>query len=62
VSEIVETRKLTEAKNLLLHTDMTVAEIGYELGYNEKAYFTRVFKKKAGMTPTEFRFEIRKIR
>lgn len=60
VSEIIETRKLTEAKNLLMHTDKTISEIGFELGYNEKAYFTKVFKKKAGVTPSEFRNEMRK--
>ena len=32
VSEIIETRKLIEAKNLLTNTDKTVAEIGFELG------------------------------
>ena len=55
VSEIVETRKLIEARQLLINTDMSISEIGYELGYNEKAYFTRVFTKKTGLTPTEFR-------
>ncbi|NMH28577.1 helix-turn-helix domain-containing protein [Flavobacterium silvaticum] len=58
VSEIIETRKLTEAKNLLLTTDLTVAEIGYELGFKEKTYFTHTFKRKAGMTPTDFRKEM----
>lgn len=58
VSEIVETRKLVEAKNLLITTDLTVSEIGYELGFKEKTYFTHVFKKKAGITPTEFRQEM----
>jgi len=58
VSEIIETRKLTEAKNLLMHTGKSVSEIGYELGYNEKAYFTAVFKKRTGQTPTEFRLEM----
>ena len=61
VSEIIETRKLIEAKNLLINSDKTVSEIGYELGYNEKAYFTSVFKKKSGQTPTEFREEMRKL-
>lgn len=61
VSEIIETRKLTEAKNLLITTDSTIAEIGYALGYNEKTYFTRAFKRKSGMTPSEFKKEIRKI-
>ena len=61
VSEIIETRKLIEAKNLLLSTDKTVAEIGFELGYTDKAYFTSVFKKKAGQTPSEFREEMRRL-
>jgi AraC-like DNA-binding protein len=61
VSEIIETRKLIEAKNLLINSEKTISEIGFELGYNEKAYFTTVFKKKAGQTPTEFREEMRKL-
>lgn len=61
VSEIIEMRKLTEAKNLLIYSDMTVSEIGYELGFNEKAYFTTVFKKRAGQTPSAFRDEVRKM-
>jgi AraC-like DNA-binding protein len=55
VTEIIETRKLIEAKNLLLHSDKTVSEIGFELGYNEKSYFTRVFHNKMGVTPSRFR-------
>lgn len=61
VSEIIETRKLTEAKNLLTTTTKSISEIGYELGYNEKSYFSNVFKKKSGQTPTEFREEMRKL-
>jgi AraC family transcriptional regulator, transcriptional activator of pobA len=61
VSEIIETRKLTEAKNLLATTNKSISEIGFELGYNEKSYFSNVFKKKAGQTPSEFRDEMRKI-
>ena len=61
VSEIIETRKLIEAKNLLISTDKTISEIGYELGYNEKAYFTTVFKRKSGQTPTEFREEMKSL-
>lgn len=60
VSEIIETRKMTEAKNLLAHSHKTVSEIGYELGYQDKSYFTNVFKRKSGQTPTEFRAEMRK--
>ena len=61
VSEIIETRKLIEAKNLLTSTEKSISEIGFELGYNEKSYFTSVFKKKSGKTPTVFREEMRKL-
>lgn len=61
VSEIIETRKMIEAKNLLITTEKSISEIGYELGYNEKSYFTTVFKRKSGQTPSEFREEMRKV-
>ena len=61
VSEIVETRKIIEAKNLLAYSDKTISEIGFELGYNEKTYFTSVFKKVTGTTPTGFRDEMRRL-
>lgn len=60
VSEIIETRKLTEAKNLLISTDKTISEIAYELGYKENSYFSKVFKKKSGLSPGEFRLEMKK--
>lgn len=61
VSELIETRKLIEAKNLLISTDKPISEIAYELGYKEKSYFTKVFKKKSGQTPSEFREEIKSM-
>jgi len=61
ITEIIETRKLIEARNLLLNTDKSVSEIGYELGYNEKSYFSRVFRKNTGATPTEFRDQMQLV-
>ncbi len=55
ISELIETRKLIEARRLLLNSVLSISEIGYELGYNEKSYFSRVFRKKTGITPSEFR-------
>lgn len=60
-SEIIETRKLIEAKNLLISTEKTIAEIAFELGYNEGSYFSKVFKKKAGQSPGEFRAEMKSL-
>ncbi|NIG55800.1 helix-turn-helix transcriptional regulator [Chitinophaga sp. Cy-1792] len=61
LSEIIETRKLTEAKNLLMTSEMTVAEIGYELGFKEKTYFTHTFKRRTGQTPTAFRKKMEEL-
>jgi AraC-like DNA-binding protein len=61
VSEIIETRKLIEARQLLINTELSVSEIGYELGYNEKSYFTRVFTKKTGLTPTDFKAQMQSM-
>jgi len=58
VSELIESRKLIEAKQLLLNTEKSISEIGYELGYNEKSYFTRVFHKKTGRTPSEYKLAV----
>lgn len=60
-TEIIETRKLIEAKNQLIYGDKNISEIGFDLGYNEKAYFANVFKKRTGQTPSEFREEMKKL-
>jgi AraC-like DNA-binding protein len=44
-----------EAKNLLMSTNKTVAETAYELGFENPPYFSRLFKKEVGLTPTEYR-------
>lgn len=61
VTEIIETRKLIEAKNQLTYSDKNISEIGFDLGFNEKAYFTNVFKKRTGQTPSEFRKEMKQL-
>jgi AraC family transcriptional regulator, transcriptional activator of pobA len=61
VSAIIETRKLIEARRMLMSGVLSVAEIGYALGYNEKAYFSRVFHKKTGLTPTAFREKMQQL-
>jgi YesN/AraC family two-component response regulator len=44
-----------KAKHLLLNTTHSVNEIAYNLGFNFPHYFGRLFKKKTGKTPLEFR-------
>lgn len=46
---------IEEAKNILLNTNKSVGEIAYSLGFEYPQYFNKLFKKKTGKTPVEFR-------
>ncbi|PIB35739.1 transcriptional regulator [Reichenbachiella sp. 5M10] len=46
---------IDEAKNILLNPNKTIAEVAYELGFEYPPYFSRLFKKKEGINPTEYR-------
>ena len=54
-NEIIKNRIVLEAKRLLVHTAMTAKEIAYELGYDDPAYFSRIFQLKTGDSPSGFR-------
>lgn len=47
--------RMEKAKELLMCTSMQAAEIGYEVGYKDPHYFSFIFKKKQGCSPTEYR-------
>ncbi|MDR6405473.1 MULTISPECIES: AraC family transcriptional regulator [Chryseobacterium] len=53
--ELIHIFLISEAKNLLKIGEKGVAEIAYELGFENASYFTRLFKKQTGMKPMEFR-------
>ena len=48
------TLRLDRAKVLLRESDMNVAEIANEVGYRDANYFSKVFRKHTGWSPTEF--------
>ena len=50
---------IDEAKNILLDPNKTVSEVAYELGFEYPPYFSRLFKKKEGISPTEYREKYR---
>ncbi|PSL48902.1 AraC family transcriptional regulator [Chitinophaga niastensis] len=56
--EIIRDRVLLEAKRLLINADMSIASIAYQLSFEDNSYFTKFFKKYAGVTPEEFRKNI----
>lgn len=57
--EHVRLRRLLDAKRLLLHSSLSVSEIGYQLGFVDPSYFSRFFRRYENVTPAEFRVRIR---
>lgn len=56
--EFVNHYRIEEAKRLLVDpqaVDMSMMDLMFEVGFNSKATFNALFKKKVGMTPSEFR-------
>lgn len=53
--DYVVKRKIDRAKELLVNTNLPVINIALQLSYEESNYFSRVFKKVTGMTPSEYR-------
>jgi len=46
---------IEEAKNILLKPNRSISEVAYELGFEYPQYFSRLFKKKEGVSPSEYR-------
>lgn len=53
--ELVQNRILLEAKRRLLINEQSIKEIAYALGFEDPAYFSNLFRLKAGETPAAFR-------
>jgi AraC family transcriptional activator of pobA len=53
--DLIHISLISEAKNLLREGNQGVAEIAYQLGFENSSYFTRLFKKQTGLKPLEFK-------
>ncbi|HEY9290334.1 MAG TPA: helix-turn-helix domain-containing protein [Microlunatus sp.] len=55
VHELIIRARLTRAQQLLKNSDLSVAEIGRMIGYDDPAYFSRLFSRRTGVSPIKFR-------
>lgn len=55
LSDYIINTKIDKAKELIENTDHSIRQIAQMLGYSDPNYFVRVFKKRTGVTPTEYR-------
>jgi signal transduction histidine kinase/DNA-binding response OmpR family regulator/ligand-binding sensor domain-containing protein len=53
VALFIRSVRLQKARELIQTTDKTISEISYELGFNDPAWFSRVFKEEFGFSPSE---------
>ncbi|MEJ5102571.1 MULTISPECIES: helix-turn-helix domain-containing protein [Chryseobacterium] len=53
-------RMILEIKRNLMYNQLNISEISYNLGFKELTNFTKFFKSKTGVTPTQFRKSIEK--
>ncbi len=57
VNDFLKSIRLQRAAQLLQQQKMTVYEVAYAVGYDDRKYFSREFKKQFGKTPTEYAME-----
>jgi len=59
-SRIIDARIVREARRYIAYTNLSISEIGYALGFNDPAYFSRVFTRSTGVSPRKFRLDLEK--
>jgi signal transduction histidine kinase/ABC-type sugar transport system substrate-binding protein/AraC-like DNA-binding protein len=53
--EAVTRLRIQKAKELLVYNEETITRVALQVGFNDSAYFSRVFRKMAGVSPQEYR-------
>jgi len=56
-SVYIRRKRLTYAYELILHSDLSLSEISYKVGFNGLSYFSRSFSKKYGYPPSKLRYQ-----
>lgn len=57
----IHDRLVLEAKRILFHTEKSVKEISFELGFSDDSYFSRFFKRATGEAPLAYRNSIKEL-
>ena len=55
ISIYIQQKKIETAKNMLIYSDYTPAQISSTLAFPSQSYFTEIFRKHSGMTPIKYR-------
>ncbi|MEK0317182.1 response regulator [Cohnella sp. 56] len=55
ISELITQTRIQKASELLSHTNLRILDISEKVGFSNQYYFSAIFKKQTGLTPSEFR-------
>ena len=55
INSYVHNRRLDLASTMLRNSEFTISEISYKVGLSSNSYFSKIFKEKYGLSPSEFR-------
>ena len=54
-NEYRQNYRISQATNLIRMTNLSIQDIAYQCGFGDPFYFSRIFKKKVGMSPWKYR-------
>lgn len=57
--DVIHDRIIQEAKRSFAYTVMPIAQVAYQLGFNDASYFSRFFKDKTGLSPKGYQARVR---
>lgn len=55
INNYLVTKRISEAKELLLLSDLSMTEIAFRIGFKNSQYFSNSFKKNTGFSPKDYR-------
>ncbi|GGG40687.1 hypothetical protein GCM10011414_07740 [Croceivirga lutea] len=55
VNEYIRHIRLEAARDYMVTTDLSISEIVYTIGFTSRSYFSKIFKNKYGLSPTDFK-------
>ena len=59
IQEYILNLRIEKAKELLMNNELLISEVALAVGYSDSLYFSRIFRKKTGISPTQYAKENR---
>jgi AraC-like DNA-binding protein len=60
VTEYIRHIRLEAARNFISTTDMNISQVVYTIGFSSRSYFSKIFKGKFGLSPSEFQHNVKR--